>query len=94
MQIVIDIAEGTYQRLIEQEQLYIADLNECIMAVPNGTPLPKGHGRLIDADKLKKTKHDIYIPEINYRHRCVHVENIDEAPTILEADKKEEEVTE
>lgn len=49
--------------------------------------IPKGHGRLIDGDKLKLARHDIYVEEINYRHRCIHIENIDEAPTILEAEE-------
>lgn len=51
--------------------------------------IPKDHGRLIDGDKLKLARHDIYVEEINYRHRCIHIENIDEAPTILEAESEE-----
>ena len=57
-------------------------------AVKNGTPLPKGHGRLIDADELNldyevemaddwKTAHEIA--------NCVKY-----APTIIEADKESE----
>ena len=57
-------------------------------AIANGTPLPKGHGRLIDADKLKThfvgteqgTDLEVYLePTIIY------------APTIIEADKTESE---
>jgi hypothetical protein len=53
-------------------------------AVRNGTPLPKGHGRLIDADELKEHKyHD------NHRYEnAVAVAYIDWAPTIIEADKE------
>jgi hypothetical protein len=56
-------------------------------AVRNGTPLPKGHGRLIDADELKEHKyHD------NHRYEnAVAVAYIDWAPTIIEADKAESE---
>ena len=54
----------------------------------NAIQIPKGHGRLIDGDKLKLARHDIYVEEINYRLRCIHIENIDEAPTILEAEEE------
>lgn len=47
-------------------------------AIKNGTPLPKGHGRLIDGDALKDRM------KIGYKI----VEN---APTIIEADKSESE---
>lgn len=55
-------------------------LAECVR---RGTPLPKRHGRLIDADELKKHKyHD------NDRfENAVAVAQIDWAPTIIEADK-------
>lgn len=47
-------------------------------AVANGTPLPKGHGRLIDADALAyELKH--------FGEIC-----LDEAMTIIEADKESE----
>ena len=44
----------------------------------DGTPLPKGHGRLIDADKLQRVDHIILESAI------------DNAPTIIEADKESE----
>ena len=44
------------------------------------------HGRLIDADKLKKTEHDIHIESIGYHHRCISMENVNEAPTVIEAE--------
>ena len=47
MKIVIDISEEKWKR--------VKDGTSCMpIEVLNGTPLPKGHGRLIDADKLKK----------------------------------------
>lgn len=48
-------------------------------------PLPKGHGRLIDADELK-----ILIPTIETEYKYVH-SLIDEAPTIIETDTGETE---
>ena len=50
MKIVIDIDEHYYELLkhdVEQGNDY-----KPIVLIANGTPLPKGHGRLIDADAL------------------------------------------
>ena len=55
MQIVIDISESIFN---SAKHHYLASdisipelLEEFTKALKNGTPLPKGHGRLIDADK-------------------------------------------
>lgn len=53
-------------------------LAECIR---NGTSLPKGHGRLIDEDDLIREMVDY----------CVAYIDIQDAPTIIEADKEQEE---
>lgn len=53
MQIVIDIPEEYYNGIKS-----IPD-NQCdadMLIIKYGTPLPKGHGRLIDADKLEFEK--------------------------------------
>lgn len=54
MQIVIDIPESRYSLLKKQASTPLGreKLDEFAEAVLNGTPLPKGHGRLIDADDL------------------------------------------
>jgi len=87
MKYVIDIPEGMLDEL-RTCKFPIQDAYRLCAVIENGTPLPKGHGRLIDSDALKLTQHDIYVESINYRHRCISVENIDEAPTIIEADKE------
>lgn len=55
-------------------------LAECVR---RGTPLPKGHGRLIDADALifNADYWDPYISKLDF----------DRATTIIEADKAESE---
>ena len=57
MQIVIDIPEEEYQTYINHtEAILDASIplvhQDLLGAVINGIPLPKGHGRLIDADDL------------------------------------------
>ena len=88
MKIVIEVPDEFYNKMIYQNGMSVCEAETVVNAFYRGTPLPKGHGRLIDADALKKARHDIHIEEIHYRHRCVSVENIDEAPTIIEADKE------
>ncbi len=82
MKIVIDIPKERYNYLVERvkenknrpcEHLPIE-----FEVIANGTPLPKGHGRLIDADELENRM------KIGYRI-------VRDAPTIIEADKAGEE---
>lgn len=51
MKIVIKIPDQKYKWIVDNPQAYTDDLCEIIR---NGTPLPNGHGRLIDADALQK----------------------------------------
>lgn len=58
MQIVINIDEEVYNRTLTYKDIpEIANL--LIYAVANGVPLPKGHGRLVDADAFIKKLKDI-----------------------------------
>lgn len=55
MQIVIDIDEKDYGNIIENKSNWF--YNGCILrniynSLEHGTPLPEGHGRLIDGDEL------------------------------------------
>ena len=84
MQIVIDIDDKTYAD-IKKGKIYssIRDVpQEAVVSIANGTPLPKGHGRLIDADKLQKD-----MIKYGWKHpdSTVH-EYVEDRPTIIEAD--------
>lgn len=88
MQIVIDIPEDLYEGIERRdgalETEYVCD--ELMKAVDNGTPLPKGHGRLIDADALKMDTRvcgDRYLSKTSL---FVANKIIEQAPTIIEAD--------
>jgi len=87
MQIVIDMPEGTFEsvkRYYEQNQ----DCYALCAYVANGTPLPKGHGRLIDADYVTKdlnTLQDSFVINIsNAKPGALTIACC--APTIIEAD--------
>ena len=53
MKLIIEISERTYKRLKNRKET-TADLNTICKAVLIGKPFPKGHGRLIDAEKLAR----------------------------------------
>ena len=53
MQIVIDIPEEAYN-LLQNDGVDWLGAEHILNAVANGTPLPKGHGRLIDVGQCDR----------------------------------------
>ena len=95
MKILIDIDDQKYKWIVENPQAYTDELHD---AIRNGTPLPKGHGRLIDGDELKTLSYEVLIDTDNPNRAdglsaCNGLveEDIDLAPTIIEADTEESE---
>ena len=88
IELVIKIPEETYKNIQSRDwkngELVFSDEWK---AIHNGTILPKGHGRLIDADELKKHKYH----DSNRHEKAVSVAQIDWQPTIIEADKERSE---
>lgn len=83
MQIVIDIDVQAYNKclkLVDDNDGGILGIH-LINAVANGTPLPKGHGRLIDADAVYD---DFEKGEYDFE------ESLEFAPTIIPTDKESE----
>lgn len=78
MQIVIDIPEEYYKVIMK---IPVNQSTADMLIIKYGTPLPKGHGRLIDADALWK----------KWVFDAIGKQEIDDAPTIIEADKAESE---
>jgi hypothetical protein len=103
MQVVISIDDNLYTRLFDNGDEYVADMRRACVAIRKGTPLPKGHGRLIDADYLKDVilLHNFHgnnkniVPYSDRRGYRLRQREIDEAiinvQTIIEADKIESE---
>ena len=95
MQIVIDIPDG--YRLDKIENGSIA-AQMILNATKNGTPLPKGHGRLIDAEELTDRLEALSADEWNEsvgasKGLDFAIEITDDAPTVLEADKESTDAT-
>ena len=97
MEIVIDIPEEEYA--LCKRQWDTECLDTLMIAVKNGTPLPKGHGRLIEAKPIHDELMRSYrasekdYPELGKDYR-VGLSNamdlLNNAPTIIDADKESE----
>ena len=80
MKVIIDISEDVYEEC--QGHIYFPDTGgELFNAVKNGTPLSKGHGKIIDVNEA-----------INYiDDYALGFFGFDGVPAIIEADTESEE---
>lgn len=85
MKIVIDIPVEVYKSIQGNDYCGISNA-DMYNAVKNGTPLPKNHGRLIDADKLKMTTITRWNGDVDF---VVYKEELDNAPTVIESEEEE-----
>ena len=92
MQIVIDIPKDIYEHwrtmksIISDYYDYREYMSKVHAAIADGTPLPKGHGDLIDRDTLEcDSEYDIYCDGYIAYSRS----QIMSAPIIIEANKEE-----
>ena len=81
MKVVIDISEEDYAETMYRKQYSPREMDWTDRVIANGIPLPKGHGRLIDADRLWDSYHDLGYD---------FYEAFDLAETIIEADLESE----
>ena len=72
MKIVIDIPEDYYKAI---KEIPVEQSTADMLIIRNGTPLPKGHGRLKDVDHYLK---------MGWEHPDYSL--MDDEPTIIEAD--------
>lgn len=82
IELVIKISEKAYNTLTHTEFDASLVVNEMRNAIANGTPLPKGYGRLIGADALNFNA--------DYNEPLISKLDFDNAETIIEADKESE----
>lgn len=89
VEVVIKIPKDMYDRTLCTGVVIVGiDAAYIGGAIIDGTVLPKGHGRLIDADRLvKEERIDLYT---NYGVESkVSAISIEMSPTIIEADEEE-----
>lgn len=94
IEVVIKIDKDIYKA----RQHWVANpkrmVDEVDIAIANGTPLPKGHGKLIDAEKFNDAIYERFEGIQFYEGTGYDVysdlkESIENSPTIIEADKEE-----
>ncbi len=95
IELVIKMPKETYNHIMSM-QFFVpgarhgkTTLEKILNAIRTGTPLPKGHGRLIDADALDITTVITDDYSGNEVLDVVLQEDINDAPTIIEADESE-----
>lgn len=90
MEIVINISEEMYNMICNAPFVFKSKLDD---AIRNGTQLPKGHGRMIDADEFEKIVDNkfehITSPLLNHIQSYDVYNLLEATPTIIEADKEE-----
>lgn len=84
MQIVIKIDDIVYTNLMTENGWRGSELADIIK---HGTPLPKGHGRLVDEKEVYKKFYCRF-------YAGVAKEILEETPTIIEADTESEDKNE
>ena len=88
MKLIIDMPEEewlfTKAKIVSEDDSYVD------RAIANGIPLPKGHGRLIDADNIKSYFSNKEGDAFTVFHFYDAIKN---TPTIIEADKEQTDET-
>lgn len=85
MKLIIDISDKTYEIIKNMVYFYNSQRSgreatkEILTAIKQGIPLPKCHGRLID-------ENDLWFEDID-NISCVTQRDVENAPTIVEADE-------
>ena len=92
MQLVINIDDDLYKSIISHRYKITyqqkCDYEDLKNAIEDGVPLPKGHGRLVDADEIDNNIYDLTRSvDLNYGQIS---EVVDTAPTIVKADRSED----
>ena len=99
MKLIIDIPEEVYESVRYDNRMFAYAVEDYIpevdWAIKKGKSVPKGHGRLIDADAFLKDNDD-YTGWILYSkawggengYKDALEDLVAEAPTIIEADKE------
>lgn len=90
IELVIKIPEEEY-KIIKN---YTAPMTFVEHSIKNGTPLPKGHGRIVDIGKINEDRVDrdnpiIYLTINGENIEAVSLDYLNNLSTIIEADNAE-----
>ena len=87
IQIVVEIPEEAYN-LLKNEGVDWLGAEHILNAVANGKPIPSGHGRLKDIDKIERLL-DLEKPDNTIAKALKNI--IEGVPTIIESDQNKDE---
>ena len=87
IELIIKIPEESYKNMKNQVNKRDYPDMQIGRAIVEGTPLPKGHGRIGDLDALRCENADFD----TYNDYCIMFDEIEAAETIIGADKLENE---
>ena len=96
MRLVVDLNDEVYNNMVVKNEYTERDVIAVHNALMGATRIPEGHGRLIDADALEyfcEFEKCIQKTGIGCNHCQYHTiteYEIDNSPTIIEADKESE----
>ncbi len=88
IELVIKIDEKAYNALTHTKFDANLVVDEMRKSIANGTPLPKGHGKLGDLDALRE---EVSSWGMNDYEPSDFIDAIDQADTIIESDEEESE---
>lgn len=89
-ELVIKIDENLYTRLFDNGDVNAVDMLKACVAIRKGTPLPKGHGKLIDVKDLLKL---LCLEDTEQNRKLnmgehITLEDIDSIKPIIEENKR------
>jgi hypothetical protein len=87
IELVIKISEDSYKATCNGWMLP-PDVEDVVQGIKNGTPLPKGHGKLGDLDALRE---EVSSWGMNDYEPSDFTDAIDQVDAIIEADREVEE---
>ena len=88
MQVIIELPDDEYESIIYGGgSIDDWQIGLVLEAIDDGTPLTKGHGRIVDVGTIDLNQ-DEFISQSDYYEAECAIEN---APTIIEADKEVDE---
>ncbi len=102
MKLVIEMPTEQYKRIVKAPRCVdfneaVEDRNILVKAIQNGTPLPKGHGKLVDVNSIPEEDRTITVKSLLYPGTIAYAgainlgEYVNNLPTIVEADAESEE---
>lgn len=95
--LVIKIPENTYRRIqaLARDDYFEHDIcGNSMRRIANGTPLPKGHGKIVDIgkidnDRIERDNPIIYLTVNGEYIEAVSLDYLNGLPAIIEADKEQ-----